>query len=98
LSDFYACEQPDASIVHRRFRCTESTHKPNGAVKICVYTDLKEWREENGERVVAVEGFLSNTGEAPLCNLTVDIRWGGREGGRGEGGRGGGTEGVAART
>ena len=34
--------------VHRKFRCTESTRKPNAAVKICVYSDLKEWSDADG--------------------------------------------------
>lgn len=120
--------------MHRKFRCTESTRKPNAAVKICVYSDLKEWSDADGcvracvragggrgvgvyvwqpayttghalicpavvvrvgdvwtrkrdsrpdltlhlqfthsSRMVSVEGFLSNTGMQPLCNLTVDI-------------------------
>jgi hypothetical protein len=66
--------EPEASLIHRRFRCTESTRRPNAAVKICVYSDWKEWTDEDGARMVSVEGFLSNTGGVPLCNLTVDVR------------------------
>ncbi len=73
LKNFVACDEPDSNIVRRKFRCTESTRKPNAAVKICVYSDLKEWSDDDGARIVSVDGFISNTGGAPLCNLTVDI-------------------------
>lgn len=48
LKDFVACDEPDPNMVHRKFRCTESTRKPNAAVKICVYSDLKEWQDADG--------------------------------------------------
>lgn len=49
--------------VHRKFRCTESTRKPNAAVKICVYSDLKEWSDADGCVVMpssAVEQWLQS--------------------------------------
>lgn len=58
----------------RKFKCSESTRSADTKVKICVYTDLKEWKELDGSRTVAVEGFVSNTGSTPLCNVTVNIQ------------------------
>lgn len=48
LNDFVACEEPDPNMVHRKFRCTESTRKPNAAVKVCIYSDLREWSDADG--------------------------------------------------
>lgn len=71
---FTPCNEPDESLIKRKFKCSESNKGAGATIKICVYSDLKEWNEKDGSRMVAVEGFISNTGDKPLCNITVNIQ------------------------
>jgi len=70
---FYPCTEPDFNIKKRPFRCSESS-RTDAKLKICVYTDLHEYKGAYDQRIVAVDGFLSNTGKQPLCHITIGIQ------------------------
>jgi hypothetical protein len=36
-------QESDDTSMKRKFKCTESS-KGTAAVKLCIYTDLKEWK------------------------------------------------------
>jgi len=38
-----------------------------------VYSDLKQWKED-GDRLVSVEGFISNVGKEPACNINLNVQ------------------------
>ena len=44
-----------------------------GSLSFCLLGDGKIWREPSGERMVQVNGRVSNTGGIPICGITVEI-------------------------
>jgi hypothetical protein len=48
-------------------KCLGTEWVPNPG-RACVFQDV------DGNRMVSVEGFLSNTGDKALCNITVNVQ------------------------
>jgi hypothetical protein len=42
-------------------------------IRFCTYDELDEWVKYKGPRVVKVEGFIQNVGDAQACNIEVYI-------------------------
>jgi hypothetical protein len=68
----YCNPEPPKAPKPRNVTCTD--YDQDGVqLKMCTYTDLKEWTDYKGPRYVMVEGYFENTGKNLACNVTVDI-------------------------